>query len=89
MRHLISKLTTGSLVAGAALLVAACGHSDTTNTSDTNTTMTDMNTMEPEGTTNDMTAVDAGNSDMMAGNSADNGAMMDNSSSDMMANNAM
>ena len=88
MRHLVSKLMTGSLVAGAALMVAACGHSDTTNTTD-NTTMTDMNTMEPEGTTNDMTAVDAaGNSDMMMGNTGDNSADMSNSS-DMMTNNAM
>lgn len=88
MRHLVSKLMTGSLVAGAALMVAACGHSDTTTATD-NTTMTDMNTMEPEGTTNDMTAVDAaGNSDMMMGNTTDNSAMMSNSG-DMMTNNAM
>ncbi len=88
MRHLVSKLMTGSLVAGAALMVAACGHSDTTNTTD-NTTMTDMNTMEPEGTTNDMTAVDAaGNSDMMMENTGDNSAMLSNSG-DMLTNNAM
>ena len=90
MRHLVSKLMTSSLVAGAALMVAACGHSDTTNTTTDNTTMTDMNTMEPEGTTNDMTAVDAaGNSDMMMGNTMDNSAMMSSNSGDMMTNNAM
>jgi hypothetical protein len=87
MRHLISKLMTGSMVAGAALLVAACGHSESTNVTD-NTTMTDLNTMAPEGTTNDMTAVDAA-----GGNVADNSAMMDNSmmgnSGDMTTNNGM
>ena len=88
MRHLISKLMTGSMVAGAALLVAACGSSETANTTE-NTSMTDMNTMEPEGTTNDMTAIDAA-----GGNMADNSMMMDNAamggnSSDMMANNGM
>ncbi len=89
MRHLISKLMTGSMVAGAALLVAACGSSETANTTD-NTTMTDLNTMAPEGTTNDMTAIDAA-----GGNTADNSAMMmDNATStgnsaDMVANNGM
>ena len=89
MRHLISKLMTGSMVAGAALLVAACGSSETANTTE-NTTMTDLNTMEPEGTTNDMTAIDAA-----GGNMADNSMMMDNAgmatdnSADMMANNGM
>ena len=89
MRHLISKLMTGSMVAGAALLVAACGSSETANTTE-NTTMTDLNTMEPEGTTNDMTAIDAA-----GGNVAENSMMMDNegtqsdNSADMMANNGM
>ena len=88
MRHLISKLMTGSMVAGAALLVAACGSSETANTTE-NTSMADMNTKEPEGTTNDITAIDAA-----GGNMADNSMMMDNAamggnSSDMMANNGM
>ncbi|MBV9842066.1 MAG: hypothetical protein JOY99_11175 [Sphingomonadaceae bacterium] len=84
MRHLISKLMTGSLVAGGALLVAACGHSESTNVTE-NTTMTDLNTMAPEGTTNDMTAVDAA-----GGNAADNSAMMDaNATGAMTSNNAM
>ena len=84
MRHLISKLMTGSLVAGAALLVAACGHSETANTTE-NTTMTDLNTMSPEGTTNDMTAIDAASENMAMDNS---GAMMGNSGG-MMGNGAM
>lgn len=85
MRHMISKMMTGSLVAGAALLVAACGHSETANTTD-NTTMTDLNTMSSEGTTNDMTAIDAASTNM----AVDNSTMMDNSmSNDMMANTAM
>lgn len=58
MRELFSKMTTGAMIASAALLVSACGESETTNTTD-NTAMTEMNAMEPmEGTMNDMTAVD-------------------------------
>ncbi len=72
MRNLFTKLT---FVAGAALAVAACGGSETANTTD-NSMMSDMNTMEPAGTTNDMTAVD--------GAAMDNGSMaMDNGSMGM------
>lgn len=61
MRALLSKVMTGTMVAGAALLVSACGGSETANTAE-NTSMTDLNAMAPvEGTTNDMTAVDAAN----------------------------
>ncbi len=57
MRDLLSKIMTGSMVAGAALLVAACGGSET---AETNNTMTEMDTTDAmmDGTTNDVTAVD-------------------------------
>ena len=92
MRDLFSKLMTGTAIAGAALLVSACGGTETANTVD-NTTVTDMNAMD--GTTTDnMTAVDGamGNDAMMANDStmADNGTMandtMDNMSNDMTNN---
>jgi hypothetical protein len=57
MRDLFSKLMTASMVAGAALLVSACGGSEST-TAETNTS-TEMNSMEPAGSMNDVTAVDA------------------------------
>lgn len=57
MRDLFTKIMTGSMVASAALLVAACGGSET---AETNNTMTEMDTTDPmmDGTTNDVTAVD-------------------------------
>ena len=59
MRALLSKMMTGTIVAGAALLVSACGGSETANTAE-NTAMTDLNAMAPmEGTVNDMTVVDS------------------------------
>lgn len=89
MRNLFSKAMTASMVAGAALLVSACGSSETTTT-ETNTM--EMNSMEPamEGSMNDVTAVDAtmgadanmmGDNSMAMGNdmgsnmSSDNGSM--------------
>jgi len=90
MRDLLSKLLTGSMVAGAALVVSACGGSENANTVD-NTTVTEMDAMEPvDGTTNDMTAVDgaAGTGNM----SADANMTMDTnsmSSGNMMSNNMM
>ena len=55
MRAILSKVVTGSMIAGAALLVSACG--GTTET--TNTVVTDVNTTEIDGTmTDNMTAVD-------------------------------
>lgn len=59
MRDLFSKMMTGSMVAGAALLVAACG-GDTTEVN--NTAMTEMDATDTmmDGTTNDVTAIDAG-----------------------------
>jgi hypothetical protein len=70
MRDLFSKIMTGSMVAGAALLVAACGGSETAETNTTN--MTEMESTDPmmDGTTNDVTATDAATMDanMMGGN---------------------
>lgn len=82
MRDLLKKMTTASMVVGAALLVSACGGSETANTADTN--LTEMNSMEPamDGSMNDMTAVDgAMGSDMNSG--------MDNSAMGAMENSAM
>ena len=58
MRDLFKKAMTGSMIAGAALLVAACGGDN----AEVNNTMTDLNATDPllEGTTNDVTAIDAG-----------------------------
>jgi len=60
MRAILSKVVTGSLIAGAALLVSACGDSTPADTSVDNTMVTDMNSMEPmDGTmTDNMTSVD-------------------------------
>lgn len=57
MRDTFSKLMTGAMVAGAALLVSACGSSETPATNTTELS----NIAEPtmEGSTNDVTAVDA------------------------------
>lgn len=69
MRAILSKVMTGSMVAGAALLVAACGGSE--DAAVNNTAMTEMDSndmMMMDGMTNDMTAVDAGTN--AAGNMA-------------------
>jgi len=93
MRDLISKLMTGSMIAGAALLVSACGGGESANTAESN--MTEMNSMEPmEGTTNDVTAVDGamGADANMAMDANMSGGMMDANSSmggDNMTTNAM
>ena len=85
MRNIFSKLMTGSMIAGAALLVSACGTSTPADTTVDNTMVTDMNSMEPmEGTmTDNMTAVDGAmaNDTMMANDTA----MMSNDTS-MMSN---
>jgi hypothetical protein len=59
MRALLSKVTTGAMIAGAALLVTACGGE---NAQVNNTATMEMNTLDPmmDGTTNDVTAIDAG-----------------------------
>jgi hypothetical protein len=49
------KIVTLSMVAAAALTVAACGKTETANTTDANAMVTEMNAGEAmEGTTNDM-----------------------------------
>ena len=100
MRDLFSKLMTGSMVAGAALLVAACGGSETADTNTTN--MTEMESTDPmmDGTTNDVTAVDGAGMDgnmamdsnmtmdanMSGGNMSSDNMMMDNGMSGNMTN---
>ena len=84
MRDTFSKLLTGAMVAGAALLVSACGGDKPA--ADTNTT--ELNAAEPsmEGSVNDVTAVDAaGASDNMV---MDNGVAADNAIVDDAAANA-
>lgn len=74
MRAILSKVVTGSMIAGAALLVSACGDSTPADTSVDNTMVTDMNSMEPmDGTmTDNMTSVDGAmaNDTMMANDTA-------------------
>ncbi len=91
MRDLFAKMMTGSMVAGAALLVAACGGSETADTNTAN--MTEMEATDPmmEGTTNDVTAVDgaAMDANMMGGNMTMDANMMGNAmATDMMSNDA-
>lgn len=76
MRALISKVLAGSMIAGAALMVSACGP----KTETTNTTVTDMNSTEGMDTMSDnMTAVDGSmNGGMMANDTMGNGGMMAN-----------
>lgn len=59
MRNLISKIMTCSMIAGAALVVSACGGAE--NEEAENVLITDMNTTDTmmDGTTNDVTAIDA------------------------------
>ena len=78
MRAFISKAVTGSMIAGAALLVAACG--DTTEVTTENTTVVDLNTTDPmlDGTmTDNMTIVDGamGNDMMMMNDTMTTNAM--------------
>jgi hypothetical protein len=78
MRDLFSKLMTGSMIAGAALLVSACGGSETANTAETN--MTEMNSMDTTmeaGSMNDVTAVDGAMADTNMSMDANMAAPMD------------
>jgi hypothetical protein len=64
MRDLFSKLMTGSMIAGAALLVSACGGGESANTAETNLTeMNSMDTTMESGSMNDVTAVDGAMAD--------------------------
>lgn len=74
MRAILSKVVTGSMIAGAALLVSACGGKTETTTE--NTVVTDLNATDAmaEGAmTDNMTAVDGamGNDAMMANDAAE------------------
>ena len=70
MRDLLSKVMTGSMVAGAALLVAACGGGGETNTANT------ANYSDDALMGNDVTSVDAMNgTDANLGTGADMNAM--------------
>ena len=78
MRALISKVLTGSMIAGAALMVSACGPKTETTTTE-NTMVTDLNATEGMDTMSDnMTSVDS---------SMGNDAMMGNDT--MMSNDTM
>lgn len=89
MRDLLTKIAAGSMVAGAALLVAACGGSESANTVE-NTTVTTMDeTMGAEGTTNDVMSIDAANN-MSGGMAADSNMTMDaNMTTNSMSGNSM
>jgi hypothetical protein len=83
------KFVSLSMVAAAALTLAACGKTEATNTTDANAMVTEMNAGEAmEGTTNDMMTNTDGamgaTDNMMAANSADN--MMAANSSEMAGN---
>ncbi|HJO66855.1 hypothetical protein [Sphingomonas sanguinis] len=87
MRAIISKVLTGSIIAGAALAVSACG-SKTENTADANMTMNASEGMDTA--TDNMTAVDgAMNGGMMANDTMGNDMMMANDTMSMNASNAM
>ncbi|MGH6780525.1 MAG: hypothetical protein ACREB5_00260 [Sphingomonadaceae bacterium] len=55
MRDLLTKLMTGSMIAGAALLVSACGKTEPAETNDTANAV-EMNAEDTmmDGSTNDM-----------------------------------
>ena len=85
------KIVTLSMVAVAAFAVSACGKTESTNTTDANAMVTEMNSSEVlEGTTNDsMTNTDGamGASDNMMGSNAMGSNSMGSSS--MNSANAM
>ena len=73
MRDILKKVTTGAMIAGAALLVAACGgEAEVNNTAETdlgNDTMMDMNATDmgvDMNATTDMNATDMNMTDMNA-----------------------
>ncbi|MGK6319233.1 hypothetical protein [Sphingomonas sp. DT-204] len=89
MRAILSKVVTGSMIAGAALLVSACG-GNTTET--TNTVVTDVNATDAtmDGTvTDNMTAVDGamGNDALLANDTTVTNDMM--TTNETTATNAM
>ncbi|MFD1786242.1 hypothetical protein ACFSC3_01530 [Sphingomonas floccifaciens] len=92
MRALLTKAVTGSMIAGAALLVSACGGS-TTNTTE-NTVITDLNATDAtmDGTMSDnMTPVDGamGNDMMMSNDTTMSNDMMMSNTTTTTTTNAM
>lgn len=91
MRALIAKVVTGSMIAGAALMVSACGSK--TDTATDNTMVTDMNSTDMGTMDDNMTAVDStmGNDAMMAndGMMANDTAMSNDMTANDTAGNAM
>ncbi|MDQ3139342.1 MAG: hypothetical protein M3Q15_01270 [Pseudomonadota bacterium] len=86
MRNVYSKLMTGSMIAASALLVVACGGGEDAEAN--NMAMTEMNATDTmmDGTTNDVTAIDAGTG-ADANMAMDANMTMDaNMSNDMMMN---
>ena len=81
MRDILKKATTGAMIAGAALLVAACNGDaevNTTNMTDLgNDTSMDMNATDMPMDMNDMNATDMNATDM---NATDMNTSMDNTS---------
>ena len=69
MRAFLTKTAAVAVIGAATLALSACGKTENTNVSE-NVSMTDMNTMAPEGSMNDMAATDMGNSEMMGDNSS-------------------
>lgn len=90
MRAVITKVLTGSVIAAAALSVAACGSKTETTE---NTMITDMNATEGMDTmTDNMTAVDGSmNGGMMANDTmgAGNDTMMMSNTTTTTTTNAM
>ena len=87
------KIVTVSMVAAAAFAVAACGKTETTNTTEANAMVTEMNAGEAmEGTTNDaMTNTDGAmgaTDNMMVSNKTETNTMTTNTSGGMAAGNA-
>ena len=69
MRAILSKTVAVAMIGAAALAVSACGKTENTNVSE-NVSMSDMNSMAPEGSMNDMAATDMGNGEMMGDNAS-------------------
>lgn len=69
MRDILKKVTTGAMIAGAALLVAACGGDtevNNTNVTDLGNDTMDLNAEMPLDDLNGMNATDMNATDMNA-----------------------
>ncbi|MDT9599845.1 hypothetical protein [Sphingosinicella rhizophila] len=82
MRDLLSKVMTSSMVAGAALLVAACGGGEDATANNTSYATDDA----LMGDTNDVTAIDAGTTGADANLGLDANMSMDSNMSDVDMN---